>query len=796
MYKHRALSSQKNKPSALRKHSVVISFMTIALSFVSFGFLVPASSGIDSSARVFSEGVKIKLDRNSPAFAALEDTWTPTVSERGNSGVAGLKDVESIPLMVGGEESRYLAAKIMRANQREQSLLAQESLARNARSKAVGEAAAEALRRMMTRFQPNPVKPNNDGNIEQKLEAGTKEVALSSGARETRTISLSELHMSREELLGSLFFPLANSDSLEPAKQQSINVATSVYGVRPRIIQAPRIPSHPEPDRHFEGPIHQQDTQSGQFDGDERKEKTDFEERRAAALEIHKEKKSFDGAPQEQQLLHQVVISGSLEFSDGLALANAQDRVVVYREVDGEPVEHGAVWLRQGSYEIFAEENSGFIIGELRTPYGDVIGRGIVDLSQVEVAGHNQIRLENVKLKIKPILQGISGQVVQTNLDGSNAQVRNGEVVFRDLPFAAKTDRKGHFEEGRLLEGSNSIVLVNRTGSWGTLAFAHTGSENKIEIFQNQDEKMMHHLFSLTRAGDSAIGSNGAAAIIWGRVTQGGKPVSGAHAELLTTAEVVRPIYFNAAMLPDPSLKATTANGLYAFFPVPIGSHAVQAVLDTGSMADPVVFPTENHTVSRVDIEVSTVRQAKIKVFDAFQTNHPLLAEVSSPGSTQVTTIDRSGIGSIRYSDSQGLLILDADAGSAYQKTRITMSRDRRTVFFPMIQTLWLEGLRGTLRLNPEPATGTIIGFIQGSSSYKIALEDKSVLPSSRIVYFNNKGEPVEQSFGEPGGGFVVFNVPEGFRTVTVQPSGSLKMHATVALVDGKVASVISHWIR
>jgi hypothetical protein len=810
----------RKKKSLARKHGVAVSMMALGLSVASFGFLVPASSGTNTGSRVFTEGLNIKLDRNSPAFAALEDAWASNGSATADSAAA-LEDskVASSPLVAGSESTRFLAARILRANQREQSLLAQERTSRVARANAVSEAASDALRRMMSRFQPAPQVAVTDVVGEAGAAAPTADQNhLTTYA--TKTISLTALHVSREELVGSLFLPIANSNGAVQAANEvdtlpsTVTVVSAASPGHPRVIRAPQIPSHPDlasaPSSGTQvgglsAPVSPSldakkwkpafDDLAPEHDGNT--EHADANDSQTASFVAKKPEQKQDQKPAVDQpvgtVLHQVVIAGTLEFTDGLALANSQDRVVVYREVDGDPAEHGAVWLRQGTYEVFAEDNTGFLIGELRTPYGDVIGRGVVDISRIPVTSPSQRRLEKVALQIKPVLQGVSGRIVSAKADGTLSPVRGAEVLFRDLPFDTKTDRAGHFEETRFLEGSNAIVQVNRPGYWGTLTFAHAGNENQIEIFPNQDDQMMRHLVSLTRAGDVTTTPS---AIIWGRITQGGKPVAGARAELLTTNEIVQPIYFNSAMAPDLSLKGTTANGLYAFFPVPQGAHAVQAVLSNGSMSEPIIFPAETRTVSRMDIETSATHEAKVKVFDAFRTDYPLPAELSSPGSEQAVVIDRNGMGALRYSEGRGLLIVDADAGPSYLKTRVTMSRDRRTVYLPMIQATWLEKQRGALKINPEPGTGTIVGFVQGSSPYKIALEDRSVLPSSRVIYFDNKGEATAQEFGEPGGGFIVFNVPEGFRTITVQPSGSMKLHASVALVDGKATSVISHWIR
>ena len=315
--------------------------------------------------------------------------------------------------------------------------------------------------------------------------------------------------------------------------------------------------------------------------------------------------------------------------------------------------------------------------------------------------------------------------------------------------------------------------------------------ESEFEIFPDQPGHAIHELIAQTRSSESA----NTAAVVWGRVTQSGKPIAGAQVEILTTTDVVRPIYFNSAMLPDESLTTTSSNGLYAFFPVPAGSHAVQATVN-GQVSEPLIFPAEEKNVSHVDIEAGLEREAKMKVFDAFRTDWPLSAQVVAPGSARRLTVSPSGEAVYHYADGTGLLVLDLDSGQNYEKTRISLDRDRRTIFVPMVQTQWLEEIRNALKVNKELNTGTVVGFVQGSAPYKISLEQASIGANSKMIYFSSRGQQTGLDYGEPGGGFIIYNLPEGFRTITVQPSGSVKTYASVILVESKVTNVISHWIR
>jgi len=731
--------------ATVKRHALGVSLLALGLSaaFVFFAFFAPLAEGTSTNARVFTEGVSIKLDRSSPAYAALEDTWSSESIPKASVGTP-----LAVELSVGAAPITHLVEKITRANQREQALFIQERAARHANAQLMAQMAAETLRRLTAglRVPAAQVAAKPAEKTVEGIEASP--AAVSSEASPKKAISLSELKVSREELLGSLLLPLANSISEERSEAPPETLAA-----------APPRPRKTPTREHSLAPMMSAESASLQ-------------------------------PCSSRPTVHQVVISGPLEFSDGLALSNSMDRVVVFRQVDGEPVESGAVWLREGRYELFAEENSGQMVGELRTPYGDVVGRGTFDLSCAPVKQQSQARISGVKLRIQPVPQGLGGRV-----HVKNQPLPDTEVVFSDLPVNSKTGADGRFEQQNLLEGSNAIVTVNRPGYWGTLSFARTGVDNPIELISNRDDQMIRHLISVAKSR-LGQGAGKPAAIIWGRVTQGGSPRPGARVDLLTTASIVQPIYFNAAMMPDPSLTQTSANGMYALFPVPHGAHAVQAVTDADQVTEPVVFPAEDRMISRVDIETAAVRQAKIKVFDAFATDRPLGAQLTSLGSTQTKVIDQTGTGVVNYAENRSLLIIDADAGSGYRLVRMAMSRDRGIIYVPMITNAWVDQMRGRFRVNTQTGSGLVVGFVQGASPYKIALEEKSLTPSSRVIYFNSRGEPFDTDFGQPGGGFVIFNVPEGFRTIIVQASGSSKIHSSVTLVESRVVSIISHSIR
>ncbi|MES2963747.1 MAG: hypothetical protein V4760_07630 [Bdellovibrionota bacterium] len=718
-------------------------FIASGAGLVLVALLVPSNPARKTEPRIFTEGISVQIDRSSPAFAALEDT----LAER---DIVVEAEPSRVALVAGEASLEPISTAIVQANDLEEKLIAEE--------RAQQRQTMEVVKAVASRVFTLPDVNQPSFGVAIVNDAPAKKAAATEKPIEhpVQILSLGSLKMNREQLAKSLIAPI-------------VDVART---------PAPRVASVPRP-----APVEDWSPASTTVASNDR----GF---LGAGKTAHGLVKS-DSAENANVNVRQVVISGQLEFSGGVALTSSNDRVVVYREEDNEVLEPGAVWIREGRYEIFVEQPVGQLVAELRAANGEIMARGTYDLDALPALKAQQYRVEAIAIKMGPVPHGIIGRVVAPKIGKADAQpLMNTQVQLEQLPLSSLTRKDGTFEEKSVMEGSSIIVRAERPGHWGTLAFADAGTPTEISLFSDSTMKSM-----LQATDPRDYGSPSTSAVVWGRIVRSGKPVSGATVDLMTTSEEIRPIYFNSMNLPDPTLTATSENGLYAFFPVTAGAHAVRAA-DSRGATEPILFPADVQTVSQVDLELSIDRKAKVRVFDAFKTDWPLSAEVASAGRTSGTMVDRSGETTIRFASGRGQLILDADAGRTYERVRLMVPRDRRTVDFPMVQSLWLDRLRGNLRIDRAPETGTVVGFIQGSPAYKVSLDEESIARGTRIVYFDGRGQISRNEFGENGGGFIVFNLPEGFRTLFVQPTGTSKVFAASLLVDAKVTNVLTRNLK
>lgn len=739
--------------------------------FVAFAAIVPSNMSQKTDARIFTQGLTISVDHASPAYAALEDTLSTDTQSADE--IADARSIASAPAhilapvapVVGGAPF-IVAEKIVRENTREEMLMAQEREQRLANTRAIiasiggitrgsggagfGAAGAARVAGLASGGAHGAGASGASG-----IDAETAQVLANGG-----TVVSGGQVLSGNLNGGAVITttPAAKTAAVKTISRKEF--AQFLAG----LAKAAQKPASVPPSTQV----------------------AHISQARTAANVVKQEDAPAPANPNAD--VHQVVISGPVEFAGGIAITSSNDRVVIYRENNDEKLEPAQVWLKEAKYEVFVDQPIGRLVGELQTSSGETLGRGYFDLARLPKLATNQYRIDKISMTIAPIPHGITGRTStapvasEANPKAKVVAVANAHVQLGQLPFDALSKKDGTFKEDSLTEGSTVIVHADRPGHWGSLAFARAGAATEIPMFSDSAMRAIEQAATGSDHDDTSH-----SAFIWGRVTRGGQPVAGAHVDLMTGD--TKPVYFNAMNLPDTSMTETGANGLYAFFPVEAGSQAVQAA-DKHGITEPSVVPTDEQTATQVNLELNVTRSARVKVYDAFKTDWPLSAELVAPGRKHGAVVPKSGEMTVTFTGGEGLLILDSDAGANYDRVRVTAAKTQHTIEVPMVQTVWLDQMRGALRLNSAPRTGAIVGFIKGGIGYQVSLENESLGPDTRIVYFDAHGEVIQ--YGVANGGFVIFNAPEGFRTVLIQPQGSGKALATAVLVEGGVTNVLT----
>ncbi len=107
------------------------------------------------------------------------------------------------------------------------------------------------------------------------------------------------------------------------------------------------------------------------------------------------------------------------------------------------------------------------------------------------------------------------------------------------------------------------------------------------------------------------------------------------------------------------------------------------------------------------------------------------------------------------------------DAGEKFEVTRFNFNRSAWSVEDPMIRSAWLESVKTEKKIEYTSNTGVVVGFVN-SDSFEVFMGEDVKYNSSHIVYFDKEGRILKKPHGVKGGGFIMFNVPEGLRTTVV----------------------------
>lgn len=743
--------------SAIRKNS--LSVVLSAVSFTGYGawLSLPESASVqsiydryiakeESRPRVFEEGIRVRLNRDAPPVAALEEALRdqPWAAIERTPGF----NVRPTELRIQPAAPERLAIRILSENESFNRRLLTAPIAAPVDLPAQPRAALIGENRRGASFVPTVAASSSQRPLET-LAAQPMPVPARAPAV-TNVISLSKAGVTRDQLLAALFVPMSQPRSDAQIRVPSrASALTKSEDVAMKDVDTQSIASH--------------------------------------AMGMV--------APAGRQIM----IRGPIELSGGLALTHAKDRIAVLRESRGQFVESGAVWIREARYEIFVESLEGQLVAEVRSPQGDVVGRGQLDLTSV-VAG-NRNSLEGVALRVLPITPGIAGRVqsAYTSAVTSNASaavskgVQGARVEFLQTPSVIKSVSGGHFEDAHFTEGSRVVANIQAKDHWPTLATLTSGQETVVPVFS---KKMMQAFVSLTSKDETSAAINmKTMGVVWGRVTRAGQTVAGAKVEVVTEG-TGEPVYFNDLMLPDKTLTTTGSNGLFAVPAVGVGAHALQIRLGR-RVSDPVFLQADAESVASLELDVLKASEMQARAFDAFRTDLPIRAEVRPMGhaKSRAMNVEIDGSSVVKLANLGMPSVLEVDGGSEYLPMRMIQNPDTRHLYLPMVQRSWFDRVIGRIRYNMPPQTGTILGFIQGTR-FRVSMDDKSLSSAAKIFYFDARGEMTTKEYGEPGGGFILVGVANGLQTVVVEADGSDRVYAATVLVEDSHVAAVSHWLR
>lgn len=475
-------------------------------------------------------------------------------------------------------------------------------------------------------------------------------------------------------------------------------------------------------------------------------------------------------------------LNGTVEMTGGLAYVGPETQVVVKRMQAGETFERGRIWLTEGKFEIYVKKPEGFLVAELQTSDGRLLGRGEMNLNDLGDHPSHDNRVYNIRLALRPMSDGASFRTISGySHDQQKMPVREARVEIQSFGAGQVVDDEGVASESSLDHSSTFVVRAQAKNHWPSLVIGQAERPQEIRLFSNSLVKALIGL-GLSR---SERGEALEAAVVWGKITRDGDPLSGAKAQM---AGNYQPIYFNEMYLPDPTLKATSTNGLFAFLKVKPGVQALR-VSGFGRIYPAQVFPTENKHISYLEVEVRDRVVSQFKVFDVLNMNREIDARVRLVGTDQ--SLGVSGNNFVEYSVAAEPFMVEAEAGAEYEISRITLSGQPQVANIPLVKRDWLYQLQMSENITSLPGRGIVLGFID-DVDFDVEMTGYGPRDLAQIVYFDSHGKVVKTRHGVAGGGFAIFNAPPGLQTVYVHPVQSREVHSQVVVAEPDYVHIVA----
>lgn len=455
-------------------------------------------------------------------------------------------------------------------------------------------------------------------------------------------------------------------------------------------------------------------------------------------------------------------VEGSIEIVDGLAYTGVNDRIEVFRYFGSEVQQVADVNLNEASFKIDTNELSGYVVGELRANNGELLGLGEIDLVHLAKSKPGLQQLSNVKLRIKPVYDGFNGSILSAYSFGKykvavKEQLASIDGLERELKLENETDIK----DQTLMYGSSALIRTSGEKHWSSLVVGVSGHKSNIRMYPTTN---VEALLKPYRTESSDYG------VVWGRVVdESGKPVAGAQVELPgdlgSGAIYFHEFSMEEILIPDEKRTSTSKNGWFAFVKVLPGLQAVRGTLGK-TLLPTQVFTAEEEHVSYIELKLGRTRHIDIQLYDAFS-KLDIEADLQILGQKEELYENIVGEKILEIPGGQGPVYLHTDAGEKFEVTRFNFNRSDWSLEVPMIRTSWLEAVKIEKKITYTSDTGTVVGFVN-SDGFEVFMGEDVKYESSQIIYFDQQGRILKKPHGIKGGGFIMFNVPQGLRTTVV----------------------------
>lgn len=468
------------------------------------------------------------------------------------------------------------------------------------------------------------------------------------------------------------------------------------------------------------------------------------------------------------------LVRGSILLTGGLPNPNLNSaQLVVRRESEGISKEYGQTNTVDASYSIQVDQFEGYLVAELFDRQKNLLGEGRARLSKFQQDGP-QLVVHAVQNRSpmsfydyeKEGSQGRGKQTVAkssptTRRRSAPAPSRGGQTTVASNTLGAKglTDDDGDFNPGKVSTNSWFVARTQAEGRAESLFLLNGGEEHHLPQFENSFVQSVLEIIQQQLSTRLDLGEGG---VVWGRITQDAKPLIGARVEVENQPDAVT-VYLNELMIPDINMKVSSSNGYF-----------VVVNLNPGWTALVSKVGNANHSYTNVIVDQGAISPAvltnqlgkedvPVRVYDALSgtAEAATLEAQNLEGTLYVNGLSQVQLPNLRR---QALVrVLPED--QMYSEYQTIHSDHLDYWHLPLVKTEWIQQLRASQQIDDSANTGTIIGFVP-NDDFEAFLPNEEDYDIHNVVYFDSNGLVTDR--GVIGGGFVMFNVPQGVQSITL----------------------------
>lgn len=461
-------------------------------------------------------------------------------------------------------------------------------------------------------------------------------------------------------------------------------------------------------------------------------------------------------------------IVGIFEIQKGLLYSN-EDRIEIRRYEEGVFREKGTINLHDSTYEIYPNDFKGFLLGRMIDKNGRTKGEGVVRVSDSILNQRGVHQGPKITLVVK---SDVTGRAVSSyNLNNKNALSQPAKATIFQGQLERNVGKDGQIKFDNVVKNSPSNLIAESKGHFASQQIILAGENFSTELIPEKMGIALKQIVSDLRQQNF---NDPNLSIIMGKVTFDGQAVSGVNLKI-ENEEDIQPIYFNSLMLPDPKLTTTSENGYYAF------------IMDGGELKTLLAFRGDRyfgHINTVVSPGMTSFAEIKntiktqsvdIKVYDPF-TGLPEFSDISLQGQSETITIEK-GLGEAQLPYLGRWSFLYSNPSDKYVPAHYTYVENSDYIYVPVVSKEWVSYLFSSTKLSLYPKTNLVVGFVI-DEDFEVEVPGLDSL-KSHILYFDYSGKVTTK--GTQGGGFVLYNLPEGIYEPLVFGSQSQKIYSRIA---------------